>query len=198
MLKAVIQARMGSKRLPGKVMMDIGGKPALQWVVDSANWALVDDVVVATPDDEIVNYCKKNDINYIKGPEDNVLERFRMIEADTFVRLTADCPFVDYELMDICVMRNACAVDQWPDGLDVQIFSRKLLKFGDPEHVVPLDNYLPQLPCSMGNMRHVRITLDTQEDLDHLRLMASFMSKNRPPRWRETISIHERVGKLEA
>ena len=197
MPKVVIQARMGSKRLPGKVLMGIGGKAVLQWVVDAANnTALVDDVIVATPDDIIVDYCKAKKIGWVKGPEDDVLERFKMVEAETFVRLTADCPFVDPEIIDICISRNACAVDEWPDGMDVQVFERKLLEFGDKEHVVPVNNYLPQLPCSEGNLRHIRVTLDTIDDLDKLRLMAKFLPTYRPPRWRETLSVYNRLDKL--
>jgi len=187
---------MGSTRLPRKVLMDLGGKPVLKWVFDAAKAAkLVHHVVVATPDYEIVEFCDANEIPWSMGPEDDVLERFIIAAEHTratkIIRLTADCPFLDPEIIDQCILLNESAVDEWPDGMDVQVIDPRWLPMGDREHVVPVKNNLPQLACPVGNMRHVRVTLDTPEDLERCRTMAKFLPKNRPPKWRETISAHD-------
>lgn len=173
---AIVQARMGSTRLPGKVMMDLGGKPVLAWVVEAAQKAkLVNEVWVATDhkSPQVVDWCAKKCFCFL-GDEDNVLSRFkaiaRMTEADLIVRLTADCPMVTPEIIDACIEIKGASTEEWPDGLDVQVITPALLEVGDKEHVVPLNHALPQLPNPNGNMRlHVRLTVDTQEDLDTLR-----------------------------
>jgi spore coat polysaccharide biosynthesis protein SpsF (cytidylyltransferase family) len=173
---AIIQARMGSTRLPGKVLMDLKGKPVLQWVVEAAqNARLVDEVIVVTPDLVIADWCGRHGVQSLIGPEDDVLARFVMAaektKADVIVRLTADCPFLDPILIDLCIATRSCAVDEWPDGKDVQVFETAWLAFGDKEHVVPVKNNLPQLSCPAGNMRHIRLTLDTADDLQRLRAL---------------------------
>ncbi len=186
---------MGSSRLPKKVMKDIAGLSALKWIVRAAQYAkLVDDVVVATPDMEICNYCNERDINFAAGPEEDVLGRFQiaanLFRADRIVRLTADCPFVDPHVIDECVQKNCSAVKYWPDGMDIQVFDAAWLPLGDKEHVVPVNNCLPQLYCPAGNMRHVRITLDTPQDLSRLRDIAEHLPKDRPPLWQETLAAY--------
>ena len=106
---AIIQARMSSSRLPGKVMLDIAGKPMLQHVVERAKHAsLVDQVVLATTtdpsDDLLEQYCQKNGISCYRGSLPDVLDRFyqaaMQFQADVIIRLTADCPLLDPELID--------------------------------------------------------------------------------------------------
>lgn len=183
---AIIQARLGSTRLPGKVSMEIGGRPALEWVIRAAEFSSVDEVIVATPDLEI--WSKYGGI---LGPEDDVLSRFILAaektNAERIVRLTADCPFVDPGLINRCISNNCCAVDEWPDGMDVQVFNSLWLPLGDREHVVPVNNNLPQLKCPQGNLRHIRVTLDTEEDLHKLRVIAEKLDKTRPPHWWEVV-----------
>lgn len=192
---AVIQARMGSTRLPGKVLMDLNGKTVLRWMIDAARASeLVDEVVVATPDHSIMSYCEDITIHCTMGPEDNVIRRFEIAAqetgADMIVRLTSDCPFVDPWVIDQCVAKSCCATQFWPDGLDVQTLRSVWLPLGDKEHVIPVNNTLPQLPCPMGNLRHMRMTLDTFEDLENLRLIAKRLPKDRPPYWQETVGAY--------
>lgn len=101
---AVIQARMGSSRLPGKVLRPLGGRPVLGWVVRAAHAsAAVDEVVVATTtggeDDEVVKLCAELGVACVRGPADDVLSRFLLAleahPADAVVRLTSDCPLLD-------------------------------------------------------------------------------------------------------
>src|SRR3990167_9678664 len=105
---AIIIARMGSTRLPGKVLMYLGGNPVLEWCVFAAeNAPGVNQTIVATTtlraDDAIVNWCKKNGVQYFRGSESNVLSRFagaaKKVKADIVVRLTGDCPFADYKVI---------------------------------------------------------------------------------------------------
>ncbi|MFB3924422.1 MAG: aminotransferase class III-fold pyridoxal phosphate-dependent enzyme [Syntrophales bacterium] len=160
---AVIQARMNSTRLPGKVLMDIAGRPMLRHVVDRAAMArYVDLVVVATSDnpadDRIVSYCKDNGIAYFRGSESDVLDRFYRAAgnygADAVVRITADCPLIDPGVMDRVIRTylegNCDYVTNrlqytYPDGLDVEVFSfdaledawRKARMPAEREHVTP-------------------------------------------------------------
>lgn len=166
---------MGSTRLPGKVMADLGGRPILDWVITAAkNAKLVDQVWVATDfkSPEVVDYCSGR-CECFMGSEDDVLSRFKaiaeMTEADLLVRLTADCPLLDPGLIDRCIEIRGASTEQWPDGMDVQCFAPVLLENGDTEHVVPVDHPFPQVPNPFGNRRHIRMTVDTPEDLQRVR-----------------------------
>ena len=106
---AIIQARMSSSRLPGKVLMDIGGYPMLGRVVDRARRAKsVDQVVVATTidpaDDAVANFCSQQGYAYYRGNQQDVLDRFYqaalVYHANVIVRLTADCPIIDPDVID--------------------------------------------------------------------------------------------------
>ncbi|MGB9521614.1 MAG: cytidylyltransferase domain-containing protein, partial [Anaerolineales bacterium] len=106
---AIVQARMSSSRLPGKVLLDIGGKPMLARVIDRsrrAKW--VDEVIVATTTEEedtpIAVFCQQYDVPYYRGSQFDVLDRYyqtaKQFHADVIVRITADCPLIDPQLMD--------------------------------------------------------------------------------------------------
>lgn len=106
---AIIQARMGSSRLPGKVLMDIAGRPMLGWVFERARRASrVDEVVLATTtdpsDDLVAAYCHANGYAYARGSLGDVLDRYyqaaRAHQAEVVVRITADCPLIDPSLID--------------------------------------------------------------------------------------------------
>jgi spore coat polysaccharide biosynthesis protein SpsF len=106
---AIIQARMSSSRLPGKVLAELGHQPVLAWVVQRARRAKrVDRVVVATTtdpsDDPVAEYCLANEIAVTRGSMQDVLDRYyksaRHFKADVVVRLTGDCPFIDPEMLD--------------------------------------------------------------------------------------------------
>ena len=106
---AVIQARMGSTRLPGKVLKPIAGKPLLWHIVHRLKRStLIERIVVATSDnprdDAIVDWAKENDVTVVRGPEDNVLARFaraaELLDADVIVRVNSDAPFLDSGFID--------------------------------------------------------------------------------------------------
>ena len=101
---AIVQARMGSRRLPGKVMMKIGRQPLLVYLVERISKAsALDAIVVATTtnprDNIIIEECERRGIPNFRGSEDDVLSRYvsaaRACEADIIVRVTADNPFTD-------------------------------------------------------------------------------------------------------
>ena len=143
---AIVQARMGSKRLPGKVLSMIQGRTMLERVVERARRAeRVSRVVVATSeapeDDAIASVCRESAIDVFRGSEHDVLARYlgaaQQFDADPIVRLTADCPLLDPVVVDAVVARFAAGdVDYaaninpptFPDGLDTEVFSRNALE----------------------------------------------------------------------
>jgi len=139
---AVIQARMGSSRLPGKVLMDLTGEPMLVRVVNRARRAeTVDEVVVATPttpaDDAIVELCAARGWSCFRGSEADVLDRYYRAavehRADAVVRITSDCPLIDPTVVDLVVRQflarqpgidyasNAIPRRTFPVGLDTEV-----------------------------------------------------------------------------
>lgn len=146
---AIIQARMGSNRLPGKVLSAIVGKPMLWHIVHRVRAVpSIDEVVVAIPegsaDDELRRFCVANDIASFSGSELDVLDRFygaaRKYSADPVLRITADCPLVDPELVGklidlyrsgsydyVAVSAGADASrlkgGSFPDGMDAECFN---------------------------------------------------------------------------
>jgi glutamate-1-semialdehyde aminotransferase/spore coat polysaccharide biosynthesis protein SpsF (cytidylyltransferase family) len=206
---AIVQARMGSSRLPGKSMADIEGKPMLLRVVDRVKRAsLVDRVVVATSrqpaDDAIEEMCRANAIQCYRGSENDVLDRFyhaaRGERAVKVVRITADCPLIDPEVIDQVVRRfqrgdldyaSNAMVRSYPDGLDTEVFSFAALerawheasKTSEREHVTP---YLRSEKFRTANVenhstclyQHYRWTVDEAEDLEFIRAVyGSFRDK---------------------
>jgi spore coat polysaccharide biosynthesis protein SpsF len=141
---AIIQARLRSSRLPNKVLAEINNRPLLWYVVRRTQLAaLVDDVVVAIPEQdlEIAQWCAKWNVPCVTGPEEDVLERFRLVAdlwqpAPTHIaRITADCPLIDPEVIDavLTLFRSRDAANvvyasnifperTFPDGLDVEAF----------------------------------------------------------------------------
>lgn len=106
---AVIQARMGSTRLPGKVLKPIAGQPLLWHIVHRLKAChLLEDIAVATTgnpaDDAIVDWCNRNGVIVVRGPEDDVLARYaraaEKLDADIIVRVSSDAPFIDAGFVD--------------------------------------------------------------------------------------------------
>jgi spore coat polysaccharide biosynthesis protein SpsF len=176
---AVVQARMGSQRLPGKVLADVGGRSMLARVVRRTRRAeSVDEVVVATTssaaDDAIAAECGRIDVAVFRGEEADVLDRFHQAAvfhaAAVVVRVTADCPFIDPAVIDLVLARQrALAADYasntlrrtFPRGLDTEVMAAEALARAwrearsphQREHVTP---YLYENPslfrlCSVEN-----------------------------------------------
>lgn len=160
---AIIQARISSTRLLGKVLKKIEGKTVLEHVATRVKAAKnIDDMVVATTvkeeDLEIVKLCAKLGISVFCGSENDVLDRYyqtaRLFKANHIVRITADCPLIDPlvidEVSELYFQKKAdyasnTLPETFPDGLDTEIFSFKTLKIAwenaklssEREHVTP-------------------------------------------------------------
>ena len=148
-IAGIIQARMGSTRLPGKILKKINGVALLGYQVERVRKSsLLDKVVVATSildkDDIVEKFCKKNNIECFRGSENDVLSRYyecaQRYNADIIVRLTADCPLSDPKIIDDTIkfytntkvdyVANTVPQEtsKYPDGFDVEVFSMKALK----------------------------------------------------------------------
>ena len=200
---AIIQARMGSSRLPGKVLRTVAGEPMLAHIVERVRAAAgVDQVVVATSDravdESIRTFCKSRAIDCFAGDEQDVLDRFYraavMHGAERVIRITADCPLADPELISeliryfeagqfdhVGVATGAGALflegGRYPDGYDAECMRMSALEKAwreataptDREHVTP---YLWRQPKlfrldtlkSPVDYSSLRLTVDNEDD----------------------------------
>jgi spore coat polysaccharide biosynthesis protein SpsF len=224
---AIVQARMASSRLPGKVLADIGGQPMLVRVVERASRAKeLNRLVVATTieaeDDAIAASCEENGFAYYRGSAIDVLDRFyhaaQQHAAEVVVRLTADCPLIDPEVIDQTVRAFFDAdpsVDfatnrlpgrrSSPIGLDTEVCSMAALERAwreanqphQREHVMP---YLYEVPGRFrtllvwddGDFSHHRWTVDTPGDLELVRRVYSFFNGRDTFSWKEVLELVER------
>jgi spore coat polysaccharide biosynthesis protein SpsF len=197
----IIQARMGSRRLPGKVVSDMAGRPILHWVVErAARASLVDAVIVATStdsgDDPVARLGEDLGAGVFRGSERDVLARFagaaERFGLDTVIRVTADCPLLDPELVDRLVDMYAAEgldygridTDTFPRGLDAEVFSGVLLMDAHQRAALPDERehvtvYFRRRPdrYRIGELkskdpRPYRITVDTPADLAVVRQLA--------------------------
>ena len=194
-LLIIVQARYDSRRFKGKVLKIINNKSILEIIIRRIKRSkFCKNLVVATTkkknDLKIVNLCKKINVDFFQGDEKNVLKRFYSIakkyKARNIVRITADCPMIDFKLMDKVIKKffslkidylSNTLVPTFPDGLDIEIFRFSALRQAyfhakseyDKEHVTP---YLKRnLSIKKFNFRNkkdlsnMRLTLDYREDL---------------------------------
>jgi spore coat polysaccharide biosynthesis protein SpsF len=143
----IVQARMGSSRLPGKVLMPLGDLPVLGWVVRAARASgVLDEIVVATTvepvDDRVVAACEELGVEAVRGPVDDVLSRFDAAlgdrPVDAVARFTADCPLLDPAVIAATVQawRAAPWLDyvstamprRLPRGMDVEVVRADMLR----------------------------------------------------------------------
>lgn len=144
---ASIEARMASTRLPGKVMMDVMGKPILEHIVDRLRCVKrIDKIVVATTlnalDDKIEYFCNRKGVSCFRGSEFDVLDRVinagRFLNAEVLVEVTGDCPLIDPEIItsvidsfmksDADYCSNGLNELTYIRGLDVEIYPLKILE----------------------------------------------------------------------
>jgi spore coat polysaccharide biosynthesis protein SpsF len=186
----IVQARMGSSRLPGKVLKEVCGRTLLELQYERIQQAArTDRIMIATTsevmDDPIEWLCQSRNIECFRGSENDVLDRFcRAARAagcasgDAVIRITADCPLLDYQVLDelIELFRDSGAdyasninPPTYPDGLDAEIFTYAALErawqeaslTSEREHVTPYLRNHPEI-FSQANLQH-----DT--DLSYLR-----------------------------
>lgn len=156
----ILQARMGSTRLPGKVLMKVNGVSLLEYQIARLRLAKkIDKVVVATSikkqNDRIEKLCKKIGVACFRGSEDDVLDRYyrcsiKYPRYDNIIRLTGDCPLVDPHLIDevISLFEKSggdyssnvpAGKETYPDGLDVEIFKAEVLREAALKAELPSD-----------------------------------------------------------
>jgi spore coat polysaccharide biosynthesis protein SpsF len=141
---ALVQARTGSTRLPGKVLMDLHGRPMLAQLLSRLSRAQrIDEVVVATSeldgDDAVAQVAEAEGVRVFRGDERDVLARMlgaaRMAEADLVVRVTGDCPLIDPDVVDQVVselgdhdLASNAIIRTFPRGLDTEVLTRDALE----------------------------------------------------------------------
>jgi len=198
---AIIQARMGSSRLPGKVLAEIDGQPLLGILISRVKSSkFLDQIVIATTtekaDDILCDWLINEGVEYFRGSERDVLDRFwqcaKLYRADIIVRITADDPLKDSEIIDkaLGMLKRSESVDYvsntlkptYPEGLDVEVFRFSALKkanaeatlASEREHVTPYiwknRAKFKSLNFEMTpNLSDWRWTVDKSEDLEFVR-----------------------------
>ena len=203
---AVVQARLGSTRLPNKVMATIGDVTLIGFLLRRLSKSqLIDEIILATSTNPVNDPLSQHvsDLGYsvVRGSEDDVLDRYLLVanstSADVVMRITGDCPLVDPELVDQMLTQFFKAnVDYlsntnpptFPDGFDVEVFTTTALKRSegfaanafDREHVTPQLRTNPafsQLNVTNPlDYSHLRLTVDEQADLLVVRQIVDFFA----------------------
>lgn len=206
MIGCIIQARMGSTRLPGKVLIKIMNKPVLAYLINQLKFSkTIEDIVIATTtdteDDIIEKFAKTNKIKIFRGNEKNVLDRYyhcaKKFNFNSIIRITSDCPLIDPNILDNIVkifqkdkydyVSNAIH-RSYPFGTEVEVFSFKELENTwrnaqseiDKEHVTP---YMRRNSKNIKNVElktnltYLRWTLDFPEDLEMIKEIISEIKK---------------------
>lgn len=207
----IILARLASTRLPGKVLLSLNNKPVLQHIVERVQRCeLVDDVIIATASnascDPIEYFCFDHDYNLYRGSEEDILGRFteaaEFYNLDICVRVTGDCPMVDWSHIDHLIRLHSqtdsdCSTNMiektFPRGCEIEVISIEALKEAEKmaegvyrKHCVSY--FCEQHPkeFSLTNweapskLHHpeIRITLDTLEDYVFLYTLFSALGEN--------------------
>lgn len=193
---AMIQARCGSTRLPNKVLKNLYGKPALQRMIERVRKStMIDEVLVVTSIKKdnlpILKLCSYLNVRVGVGSEDDVLDRFyqtaKLLRPEYVIRLTADCPCFDAELLDMAIEQmgpdtDYCAMmsETFADGLDLEIIRFSALEKAwkeaehsyEREHVTQYIIHHPEVfkqqdfVSPIGDFGHHRWTVDETEDFE--------------------------------
>jgi len=218
---AFVQARMGSTRLPGKVMKTVGGVPLIELLLTRlAQSNEIDEIVVATSIDPanipLVQHLQSLGYAYQQGSEEDVLGRFvqtaKAYQPDVVVRITGDCPLIDPNLVDEAIryFRDANVdyfsnIDPptYPDGLDIEIFTVAALldanlstdNAADREHVTPfLRNSGKYKIASMKHIKdlsHMRWTVDEADDFKVIEKIFEYFALNTKFSWTDVLALYE-------
>ena len=189
----IIQARMGSARLPGKVLMDLAGRPMLAHIIERAReCSAAGSVWVATTllgdDDPVAELATACGVNVFRGSADNLLERYygaaQAAEADIIVRYTADDPFKDSELTDQMIgeMQKHRELDYicnfnpptWPEGLDIEAFRFSALRLALEKATTPFE-FEHINPVFLNNQQLFKtMNMPCYKELPHMRLTVDY------------------------
>ena len=222
----ILQARLGSTRLPKKVLADLNGRSMIKFLVDRIKKSkLINNIILATTnnpqDDLLVQKGLELGLLVVRGSEKDVLSRFcdvlKKNESDTFIRVTADCPFIDHLLIDDLIFQfrkenldylSNCFPPNLPDGFDLEIFKRKTLleanenckDINKREHVTPWIRESGKFKIGSKiydqSFENLRITVDEPEDLELVRSLIKDYDCNEDTSWFEIIKILNNNPKL--
>ena len=220
---AIVQARMGSTRLPNKVMKLIEGVPMIELLLNRLSKAKqVDKIVVATSISNknipLVEHVKMLGYACVQGSEDDVLDRYvqaaKLENADVVVRITGDCPLVDSELVDEAIRKfKESEVDYfsnvipptYPDGLDIEVFKFKALEQAwqetskpyDREHVTPYlrdsGKFTNGAMQFSEDLSALRWTVDEPADFSVIEKVFLHFRSNIHFTWREVLSLQRQL-----
>tara|TARA_A100001015_G_scaffold319008_1_gene440623 strand:- start:2963 stop:3631 length:669 start_codon:yes stop_codon:yes gene_type:complete len=216
---AIIQARMSSKRLPGKVFKELAGKPMLQWTLERlGNSKMLKKVVVATSidsgDNIVEEFCREKNVNYHRGSLENVALRFTEVakseQADSFVRISGDSPFIDPEIIDQAIsLFRSTKVElvtnimprTFPKGQSVEVINsgyfnklyERMTKKTDKEHVTKIFYKNPEkhriVSFTSGiDAGHVQLSVDTLDDFVEVEKLIQ-LSNGQPGNWKELLDL---------
>jgi spore coat polysaccharide biosynthesis protein SpsF len=193
MIGCIIQARMGSSRLPGKTLMKLDEKMStLNFVINQISFStLIDKIIIATTnlkeDDVIETECKELQIECYRGHPADVLDRYyncaKKFHIDTIVRITADCPLIDPQITDNLIMEfNTKNFDYitntldrtFPHGMDVEIFSYEVLEktWKDAKLPSEREHVTPFIQKNKKNMKLHNIK--NPKNLSHIRITLDY------------------------
>ena len=218
-IAAIVQARMGSSRFPGKVMKLIQDTPMIEILIKRLSKSkLINQIIVATSiNDEntpLVNHLESLNIECEIGSEEDVLSRYynaaKKNQVDVVVRITGDCPLVDADLVDRCIRefvdKDVSYVSNvspctFPDGLDVEVFSFEALEDAylknthstEKEHVTPYiinsDNYKKSNIKHSKDLSKSRWTVDEVLDFEVIKEVFNYFSPNVYFSWEEVVKL---------
>jgi spore coat polysaccharide biosynthesis protein SpsF len=205
----IIQARMGSTRLRGKVLLKLDEQSMLWHVVSRCKKSNAEKVIVATStdsqDDEIYSFCASNNIDCFRGSESNVLDRYYQCAKknmiDIVIRITSDCPLVDEHVINRAIdffQKNNyryvsnCLYRTFPRGYDVEVFSFDALneaweKGTEPNHLEHINSYFFEQFSKeeIGQFKNeldygkYRLTVDTREDFELMKKIFNMTNASR-------------------
>ncbi len=224
---AIIQARSNSKRLPLKVLRSIGSKKLVEILaLRLSKSKKINQTIFAIPNDnynlKLKNFLRKKKLNFFLGSQNNVLKRYYeaalKFKGKIIVRITADCPLIDPQLVDktIKLFQNAkvdyasnCFPRSFPDGLDVEVFSihalaktyREAKSIYEKEHVTPYikknNKFKKIFLYQKGkNLSKIRFTVDTLEDLTMVRKIFKKFQPNIFFSWKKAVSFIKKNKKI--
>ncbi|RYE58067.1 MAG: aminotransferase class III-fold pyridoxal phosphate-dependent enzyme [Sphingobacteriales bacterium] len=216
---AFVQARVGSTRLPNKVMKKIVGKPMIELLLERLNKSnSLDKIVLVTSNDTrnkpLVEHVKMLGYDVFEGSEHDVLDRYYRAatqqNADVVVRITGDCPFIDPELVDEVIQKFIeLKIDYvsnnfpptFPDGLDVEVFTYSALARAwkessenfDREHVTPFikqgDRFSTAVLSHSEDLSSLRWTVDEAADFDVATKVFEYFSPRHDFAWEEILRL---------
>ena len=217
----ILQARTGSSRLPRKVLADLAGRPMLAFLVERLNrCARVDRCILATTeleeDDALVELGENLGLSVVRGSQHDVLSRFALAaertDAEVFIRITADCPLIDPVLLGEMIQEfskqkvdyfSNCLQPTYPDGLDIEIFTRYALLLANErcvdavqrEHVTSWIRDSGQFRLAQKrydtDLSAERWTVDEPEDLQVIRAVVAHFEGRSDFAWEQVLELKQ-------